>query len=173
MDLIILGKIIFMGKLVFLGLGTNLGDRETILNKTIEKLKDSAGNVISRSAIYESEPWGFQAENKFLNMVVSIRTRLNPDMLLKRLMKIETELGRVRTGEGYTSRTIDIDMLLYEDLIINKPDLKVPHPLIEERKFVLVPLCDIAADLVHPVSQKTFAVLLNECKDDIQVKRYK
>ncbi len=76
MDLIILGKINFMGKLVFLGLGTNLGDRETILNKTIEKLKDSAGNVISRSAIYESEPWGFQAENKFLNMVVSIRTRL-------------------------------------------------------------------------------------------------
>ena len=162
-----------MGKLVFLGLGTNLGDRESIINETIEKLNDSAGTVVSCSAIYETEPWGFQTENNFLNMVISISTRLKPDMLLKRLMEIEAELGRVRTGEGYTSRTIDIDILLYEDLIINKPDLKVPHPLIRERKFVLVPLCDIAADLVHPVFKKTFAVLLKECKDDIQVKRYK
>jgi 2-amino-4-hydroxy-6-hydroxymethyldihydropteridine diphosphokinase len=162
-----------MGKLVYLGLGTNLGDRETKLNEALEKLNYSAGNVISSSAIYETEPWGFQAETMFLNMVVSLRTRLTPDMLLKRLKKIETELGRKRTGEGYTSRTIDIDILLYEDLIINKPDLKVPHPLIRERKFVLVPLCDIAADLVHPVFKKTFAVLLKECKDDVQVKQYK
>jgi 2-amino-4-hydroxy-6-hydroxymethyldihydropteridine diphosphokinase len=144
-----------MGKLVYLGLGTNLGDRETKLNEALEKLNYSAGNVISSSAIYETEPWGFQAETMFLNMVVSLRTRLTPDMLLKRLKKIETELGRKRTGEGYTSRTIDIDILLYEDLIINKPDLKVPQPLIRERKFVLVPLCDIAADLVHPVFKKT------------------
>ncbi len=94
-----------MGKVVYLGLGTNLGDREAILNEAIEHLIESAGDVISLSAIYETEPWGFQSENKFLNMVVSLRTRLNPDALLKRVMKIEAELGRIRTGEGYSSRT--------------------------------------------------------------------
>jgi len=162
-----------MGKLVFLGLGTNLGDREDFLNKAIELITDSVGEVTLSSGIYETEPWGFRAENRFLNMAVGIRTRLNPDMLLKRLIKIEAELGRVRTGEGYTSRNIDIDILLYEDMIINKSDLKVPHPLIRERRFVLIPLCDIAPDLVHPVYKKTIAVLLEECKDNIEVKLYK
>ncbi|MFZ0283007.1 MAG: 2-amino-4-hydroxy-6-hydroxymethyldihydropteridine diphosphokinase [Bacteroidales bacterium] len=162
-----------MGKVVFLGLGTNLGDRETILNEAIEHLIKSAGDVISLSAIYETEPWGFQSENKFLNMVVGLRTMLNPDALLKRVMNIEAKLGRIRTGEGYSSRTIDIDILLYNDLVINKPDLKIPHPLIRERRFVLVPLCDVAPDLVHPVFKKTIASLLKECKDDIQVKWFK
>ncbi len=162
-----------MGKVVFLGLGTNLGDRETILNEAIEHLIESAGDVISLSAIYETEPWGFRSENKFLNMVVGLRTRLNPDALLKRVMNIEAKLGRIRTGEGYSSRTIDIDILLYDDLVINKPDLKVPHPLMRERRFVLVPLCDVASDIVHPVFKKTIASLLKECKDDIQVKLFK
>lgn len=162
-----------MGKIIFLGLGSNLGDREGNLNKAIKMIKDLAGEVILFSGIYETEPWGFQTEDKFLNMVIGIRTSLKPQMLLKRLMTIEAHLGRSRNKEGYSSRTIDIDILLYGDLVIEKPDLVIPHPLIRERRFVLIPLCDIASDMIHPVYKKTFAALLRECKDDLKVNLYK
>lgn len=162
-----------MGKIIFLGLGSNLGDREGNLNKAIKMIKDLAGEVILFSGIYETEPWGFQTEDKFLNMVIGIRTSLKPHMLLKRLMTIEAHLGRSRNKEGYSSRTIDIDILLYGDLVIEKPDLVIPHPLIRERRFVLIPLCDIASDMIHPVYKKTFVALLRECKDDLKVNLYK
>ena len=133
-----------MEKVVFLGLGSNLGDREAFLGKALELIDHEAGKVISSSPLYETEPWGFPAEENFLNMVTEIRTEKNPDDLLHELLNIEIRMGRVRKGPGYSSRKIDIDILLFENLTIRKEGLSIPHPLMHERRFVLVPLCDIA-----------------------------
>jgi 2-amino-4-hydroxy-6-hydroxymethyldihydropteridine diphosphokinase len=160
-----------MLKEAYIGLGTNLGNREENLKKAIENIIISAGEVISISGIYVTDPWGFRSEDHFLNMVILINTRLKAVDLLKQLLKIEMQTGRVRGAEKYSSRVIDIDILLYENEIINKPYLKIPHPKIQERKFVLVPLCDIAPEKIHPVLKKTFAALLKECKDDSRIKR--
>jgi 2-amino-4-hydroxy-6-hydroxymethyldihydropteridine diphosphokinase len=156
----------------FIGLGTNLGDREEFLHKALDLIDRSAGRIDSLSGIYETEPWGFQSENNFLNMVIRIRTELGPSALLKQLQSIEDQLGRVRDRNRYIPRTIDIDILLLGNKVINKADLIIPHPMIRDRKFMLVPLCDIAADMIHPVLNKTFAELLEECKDEREVKRY-
>ena len=160
-----------MANYVFLGLGTNLGDREALLNKALELITESVGPVSARSGIYETEPWGFESGNNFLNMVAQVHTDLNPVYLLKKLAQIENQLGRKRGSRKYVSRTIDIDILLYGDRVIDRSDLKIPHPLIHERRFVLVPLCDLAPELVHPVLNKTFAVLLKECRDESNVKK--
>jgi len=160
-----------MLKEAYIGLGTNLGNREENLKKAIENIITSVGEVISFSGIYVTEPWGFRSEDNFLNMVILINTRLKAVDLLKQLLKIEMQMGRVRETKKYTSRVIDIDILLYENEIINKPYLKIPHPMIQERKFVLVPLCDIAPEMIHPVLKQTFAALLEECKDENIVKR--
>ena len=160
-----------MAKIALLGLGTNLGDREENLKKAIENISTFAGEVISFSQIYETEPWGFRSEDHFFNMVIQIKTNLKPVDLLKQLLKIEIQMGRARGTEKYSSRIIDIDILLYENEIINKPYLKVPHPMIQERKFVLVPLCDITPEMIHPVLNKTFKVLLEECDDESIVKK--
>jgi 2-amino-4-hydroxy-6-hydroxymethyldihydropteridine diphosphokinase len=162
-----------MVKEAYIGLGTNLGNREENLKKAIEKIIISAGEVISRSGMYITEPWGFQSDDHFLNMVILINTRLRAVDLLKQLLKIEMQMGRVRGAEKYSSRVIDIDILFYENEIINKPYLKIPHPKIQERKFVLVPLCDIAPEKIHPVLKKTFKILLEECDDEGIVKRIK
>ena len=157
-----------LAKLVFLGLGTNLGDRGENLKKAIAMIGEKVGTVVSCSSVYETEPWGFQSENEFLNAVVKVRTELKPPGLLGRILMIEAQLGRLREGEGmgYKSRIIDIDILLYGHEIINKKSLQIPHPRIPVRKFVLVPLCEISPEMVHPVLKKTFAELLEECKDE-------
>jgi 2-amino-4-hydroxy-6-hydroxymethyldihydropteridine diphosphokinase len=162
-----------MLKEAYIGLGTNLGNREENLKKAIENIIISAGEVISSSGIYVTDPWGFRSEDHFLNMVILINTRLKAVDLLKQLLKIEMQTGRVRGAEKYSSRVIDIDILLYENEIINKPYLKIPHPMIQERKFVLVPLCDIAPEKIHPVLKKTFAALLKDCMDESVVKKTK
>ena len=162
-----------MGKTVFLGLGTNLGNREGNLTATIDQICGSIGEVISCSNIYETEPWGFRSRNKFLNMAIALNTGLGPDQLLSEIAEIESRIGRKRKGTKDASRTIDIDILLYGDLIIKKPGLEVPHPLIRERRFVLVPLCDIAPEKVHPVFKMTLAELLEECRDDKKVERFR
>jgi len=160
-----------MASRVFLGLGTNLGDRDSLLNKAIELIASSVGPVTACSGIYETEPWGFESRNKFLNMVILVNTGLNPSDLLSKLAIIENQLGRKRNRKKYISRTIDIDILLYGNRIIDNPDLKIPHPLIQDRKFVLVPFCDIEPELIHPVLNKTFGILLKECKDESEVKK--
>ncbi|TFG42847.1 MAG: 2-amino-4-hydroxy-6-hydroxymethyldihydropteridine diphosphokinase [Bacteroidia bacterium] len=162
-----------MAKIVFLGLGTNLGDREENLNKAISMIGEMAGEVISCSSVYETEPWGFQSENEFLNAVIKVRTHLKPSGLLGRILMIEAQLGRLREREGteYKSRIIDIDILLYGGEIIYKESLQIPHPRIPDRKFALVPLCEIAPEMVHPVLKKTMTELLEECKDESKVIR--
>jgi 2-amino-4-hydroxy-6-hydroxymethyldihydropteridine diphosphokinase len=154
-------------------LGTNLGDRESNLKEAITMIGESIGVVLSSSSVYETEPWGFQSENEFLNMVVQVRTYLKPSGLLGRILMLEAQLGRLRGEKHYSSRIIDIDILLYDNKIIDEISLKIPHPLIQERKFVLVPLCEIAPEEVHPVLKKTFVSLLKECKDESEVKMYK
>jgi len=160
-------------KIVFLGIGSNLGDRQSNLKKAVAKIEELVGPVLCYSSFYETEPWGFQSSDEFLNLVVKIETNLNPYEVLEKILMIESLLGRIRGEDHYSSRMIDIDILLFEDLIINEEKLKIPHPLMHERRFVLVPLCEIAAEEIHPVLNKTFGELLEFCEDRNEVKKYR
>src|SRR5437763_1725378 len=142
-------------KRVFLGIGTNLDDRENYLKEAVAKIEEFIGRVTASSSVYETASWGFVAENEFLNIVVKAETDLAPNDLLEKIHMIETLLGRVRNEKRYISRVIDIDILFYEDLVIDEISLKIPHPLMQDRKFVLVPFFEIEPELVHPVLRKT------------------
>jgi 2-amino-4-hydroxy-6-hydroxymethyldihydropteridine diphosphokinase len=159
-------------KIVFLGIGTNLGNRKNNLEHAVARIKEYIGAVLNSSSVYETEPWGFQADDKFLNMVVKVDTELTPSGLLGRILMIESLLGRQRGSERYSSRVIDIDILFYEDMIVDEESLKIPHPLLARRRFVLVPLCELASDMVHPVLKKSITDLLELCDDKSEVKRY-
>jgi len=159
-------------KIVLLGIGTNLGNRRENLEFALSGIEKNIGKILKSSSVYESEPWGFQADIEFLNMVIKVETKLSPDQLLKEILNIESAIGRIRSGERYLSRVIDIDILLYEDLVIDEKSLKIPHPLMHERRFVLVPLCDIVPETVHPLLKKSFSSLLEACKDNSNVKLY-
>jgi 2-amino-4-hydroxy-6-hydroxymethyldihydropteridine diphosphokinase len=160
-------------KKVFLGIGTNLGERETNLKECVASIEKNIGPVLKCSSIYETEPWGFKSDNQFLNMVVLAETKLSPSGVMGASLMIESFLGRIRTGKQYSSRIIDIDILLYDNIIIDEVSLKIPHPLMHERKFVLVPLCELDPDLVHPVLGKTFSTLLESCVDKCKIWKYK
>jgi len=148
--------------LVYLGLGTNLGEKERNLNDAIISLSQEVGFVIRSSTFYASKPWGFQSDNDFLNAVVLVDTNLTPFDVLSKTQEIEKSQGRTaKTINGYSDRLIDIDILLYDNLIIDQPTLKIPHPLIAERDFVIIPLSEIAPDLVHPVFGRKIVELLN------------
>lgn len=147
---------------VYLGLGTNLGDKERNLNEVISLLSSEVGVVIKQSSFLASKPWGFDSENEFLNAVVLMETNLQPLDLLAKTQEIERSLGRVaKSVNGYSDRLIDVDILLYDDQIIDQPTLKIPHPFIAERDFVLIPLAEIAPQLVHPVLGKKIIDLLS------------
>ena len=135
---------------VYLGLGSNLGDREEIIRKAISLIGERVGLVIRQSSLIETEPWGFESDNKFLNGVILCETTLTPRQVLRATQKIERELGKLRKHSTrrtplsiYHDRPIDIDILLYDDLTIDEPDLKIPHPLMHERDFVMIPLKEI------------------------------
>jgi len=157
--------------IVFLGIGTNLGNRESNLSEAILKIEEHIGQVLQTSSVYETAPWGFDAENDFLNMAVSVETDHSPAEIMKKITRIESMLGRERNQDRYSSRIIDIDILLYDDLVLNEDGLKIPHPLIHERKFVLAPLCELAPDLIHPVFGKSMSVLLEDCRDRSKIKK--
>ncbi len=129
----------------FLGLGSNLGDKKGNIDHAIRQISRKTGHVVRQSTYYESEPQGFQSENHFVNVVVLVETELQPLALLHQLLEIEKEMGRLHKSEDgvYADRLIDIDILLYEDQIIDLPELKVPHPLMKERDFVMKPLNEI------------------------------
>ena len=131
---------------VYLGLGSNLGDREDNIRKAIEFINERVGEVVRQSSLVETEPWGFESENKFLNGVLLCETSLTPRQVLKATQKIERFLGRTKCNhktQGYSDRPIDIDILLYDDITVDEPDLKIPHPLMQERDFVMIPLKEI------------------------------
>ncbi|MGI6338162.1 MAG: 2-amino-4-hydroxy-6-hydroxymethyldihydropteridine diphosphokinase [Bacteroidales bacterium] len=160
-------------KEVYLGIGTNLYDREKNLQDALSCIRKHIGLISDVSSVYETEPWGYSDNNAYLNLVLHVKTRFTPEIVLKRAMSIEVMLGRTRKcRQGYESRVIDIDILLYENRIISKPELKIPHPLLHMRKFVLVPLAEIFPDGVHPVLDKTFSLLLEECSDDGKISKY-
>ena len=156
----------------FLGIGTNIGDRENNLKKALSDISLHAGKILRSSSVYETDPWGFDSEDKFLNMVIEIETKLKPSGLIGSLLMIEAFQGRLREGKGFSSRIIDIDILLFSDEIINEGDLVIPHPRMHLRRFILVPLSEIAPDYIHPLLNKTIRELLNECQDRGKVKPY-
>ena len=141
---------------VYLRLGTNLGDREENMHRALQLLNLRVGKLERVSRMIETEPWGFQSENKFLNACCRICTALSPIQLLKATQKIERSLGRTEKSKNgiYHDRLIDIDILYYDDLTMNTPQLTIPHPHIREREFVTVPLREIMEDASHPSDKK-------------------
>lgn len=145
---------------VYLALGTNLGDRKVNLARALELLGDQL-NIIRISSIYETAPWGVLDQPDFLNLVLEAKTSLDPQGLLAFAKKIEQEMGREKTVR-YGPRLIDVDILLYGDLIVQTPDLTIPHPRMRERAFVMVPLCEINPELTLPGETRTTSYVLSE-----------
>ncbi len=158
---------------VYLLLGSNRGDKAFLLAKTVEKLNLISFKPAISSSLYESEPWGFKAEEWFLNQAVLVETDVSPKDMLALILNIEKELGRIRDAsiEGYESREIDIDILLFNNKIIDTDSLTIPHPRMHLRKFVLEPLMEIAPNFIHPLFKKTITELYNECLDNSIVKK--
>ncbi|WP_288576848.1 2-amino-4-hydroxy-6-hydroxymethyldihydropteridine diphosphokinase [uncultured Prevotella sp.] len=131
--------------IAYLSLGTNLGDKRKNITEAIKNIGELVGDVVRQSALYETEPWGFRSDNRFVNAAVCVDTQLSPRRLLEVTQRIEMEMGRTLKSAGgeYHDRIIDIDILLYGDLHIDEPDLKIPHPLMHERDFVMTPLNEI------------------------------
>jgi 2-amino-4-hydroxy-6-hydroxymethyldihydropteridine diphosphokinase len=154
-------------------LGSNLGDRTQHLQQARAMLELNCGKLLRESSIYESPPWGFDAEQSFLNQVLKIETDQSPAELLTRLLSIEKQMGRERNGSTYSSRIIDLDILYYESLVLNEPLLSIPHPRLHLRRFTLLPLAEIAADFVHPLLKLTNAELLKKTVDFSEVKPFK
>ena len=165
-------NIVLMIRLYVL-LGGNLGDKRKIFSEALINLQNLVGDITAQSAVYETEPWGFESTDLFWNQVLEIATSLTPEEVLQKTQQTELELGRIRKSSQYDSRIIDIDILFYGEEIIELPDLIVPHPRIQERKFALIPLNEIAPDLKHPVFQKTITQLLAECNDQLLVEKVK
>ncbi len=130
---------------VYLALGANIGDRRATMLRAIARINELIGTVERQSALYETEPWGFASAHRFLNACVRVSTTLTPHQLLTATQQIERALGRTAKSAGgvYHDRVIDIDILLYDDIHVDEPDLKIPHPLMNERDFVMIPLCEI------------------------------
>ncbi len=155
---------------VYLSLGTNLGNREENLLKAQELLASNGITVSSASSVYETAAWGKEDQGDFLNQVIKVETVLLPQVLLTEINRIEKEMGRVRF-EKWGKRVIDIDILYFNNDIIDQVNLKVPHPEIQQRRFILEPMVEIAADGIHPIHEKTQTELLESCVDHLQVKQ--
>ncbi len=150
-------------KSIYLGVGSNLGNREENLKRAKQLLSaHPLIRFVQESKVYETEPVGGLPQGKFLNAVWHVKTKLAPRELLSVLLDVEKSLGRVKKMRN-EPRTIDLDILFYDDLIMHDPDLVIPHPRIQERWFVLKPLWDLAADLIHPVLKKSVCELLDQC----------
>lgn len=152
-------------KTALLSIGSNLGNRQLLLQKAIFEIGKVAGEIRQVSATYETPSWGFEGED-FLNACLELQTLLSPNDLLKELLDIETAFGRERNhSESYQSRTLDIDIIYYDKEVINTDALTIPHPKMQERKFILKPLADISPQFYHPIFNKDTRNLLQECKD--------
>lgn len=158
--------------IAFLSVGGNLGNRLEYIKAAEEAIHEGCGRITASSSVYETEPWGSASGNHYLNRVIQIKTALSAEQLLKKTLVIEQKLGRTRGADQNADRTMDIDLLFFNQEIIDLPGLKLPHPRLHLRKFVLVPLNEIDKNFVHPVLQKTTGVLLETCGDELQALKY-
>lgn len=156
--------------LVYLLLGANLGDRRCQLSKAIAEIEEQVGHLIDSSSIYETAAWGVEDQPSYFNQVLSVETMLDPRALLTAIHEIEYRLGRTRTKK-WESRVIDIDILFYNDQVIDEESLTIPHPFLHKRKFTLLPLGELTTELWHPVLKKTVRQLLEELEDPLDVKK--
>ncbi len=154
---------------LILSLGGNLGDKAEIFEETSDWIDKLIGKTTLRSPIYETPPWGFMSDNNFWNQVLAVETNLGPMEVLQKIRAIENHFGRKRKDGNYLSRKMDIDILFYDNEIIKTEELTIPHPMMELRRFVLVPLADILPDHTHPVTGKKMAEMLSECRDNSEV----
>jgi 2-amino-4-hydroxy-6-hydroxymethyldihydropteridine diphosphokinase len=159
----------YMNK-VFLLIGGNMGNRLQNLHRAIELLAATCGPVIQQSAVYETAAWGKTDQPAFLNQALALTTNLSAQELITTILSVEEEMGRLRM-EKFGPRIIDIDILFFNDIIMQEPNLTIPHPQLQNRRFVLAPMQEIAPELVHPVLHKTIDQLLKECKDELAVRR--
>jgi len=156
---------------LYILLGGNLGDKQKVFSEARRMLSQQVGTITNQSALYETEPWGFVSDDIFWNQVIELSTAFSPEEVLVQTQQIEQALGRIRKANQYDSRIIDIDILFHGDQIIQTENLVIPHPRIQERKFVLLPLCEIAPELIHPVFHKSIWQLVNECADPLKVEK--
>lgn len=154
----------------YLILGGNKGDKLQHLQQALLLLERRVGTILKKSDIFVTAAWGNTDQPDFFNQAICIKTLLSPHDLLKEIISIEESLGRIRTHEKWMERTMDIDILFYNDGIIDTLDLKIPHPFIQERKFVLIPMQQLSPMLIHPIIKKNIQTLLFECSDDLDVK---
>jgi 2-amino-4-hydroxy-6-hydroxymethyldihydropteridine diphosphokinase len=155
----------------YISLGSNRGNRTANLNRAINLLSEWVGNVTKVSSLYETPPWKMADKTDFYNQVLLLETILPETELIDTVILVETMMGRLRTSNKYEPRIIDIDILFFNEEIINTEELPVPHPLITERKFVLVPMVEIAPEFIHPVFKKTMVQLLDECEDKSEIRK--
>lgn len=154
----------------FLSTGGNMGDRKRFLLEAKKAIEKQCGLVLDQSSIYETAAWGKEDQEAFLNQVLKIETHLTAEQLLQTILKIEEALGRKRDLK-YGPRYIDIDILFFGDEVVNLPGLHIPHPQIQDRRFVLEPLNEIAGNKIHPVLQKNISQILDECTDRLAVNK--
>lgn len=156
--------------ITYLLLGSNLGDSKKYLHDASDNIEREIGVITGRSSLYQTASWGKQDQPDFINQVISVDTNLLPKELLNVILEIELELGRQRM-EKWGSRTIDIDILLYDNNVVNDPDLTIPHPYLHERRFSLMPLSEIAPEIIHPLYNRSIKELLDNLSDNLLVKK--
>ncbi|MDO5665292.1 MAG: 2-amino-4-hydroxy-6-hydroxymethyldihydropteridine diphosphokinase [Bacteroidia bacterium] len=152
---------------IFLGLGSNLGDKQKNIERAYKQIKKRIGKIVSKSAFYVSEPEGFDSENEFVNSACEVLTTISPAEVLQETQKIEQTIGRTNKSQNneYADRIIDIDILMYDNLIIEESNLIIPHPRFHFRNFVLIPFVEISPNTVHPVLDKSILQLKNELEN--------
>ena len=152
---------------VYFSIGSNKGNRSGLINEAIDKIDIIIGKVVQKSSIYETKSWGFNSNN-FYNICILLESTLTPELILNKILTIEKDMGRLKTTDQYSDRCIDIDILFFDNIIVNSKSLEIPHPRIQLRKFVLTPMLELTPDLIHPILNKSIRQLELECVDKDQ-----